>query len=86
MYKRYQFSFLNLFRTFQRQVTFWLVVELDGERAEKESIQCRIYSLKRNMKLLESERDLLEVKMNEAINSFSGMRQTLGKVRIEFFF
>jgi len=62
-------------------VLFGLLVELDGERAEKESIQSRIWGLQRNIKLLQSERDVLEDKMKDAISTFSGVQNSLDKVQ-----
>ena len=58
----------------------FFAVELDGERAEKESIHSRIWGLQRNIKLIQSERDVLEDKMKDAIATFAGVQNSLDKV------
>nr|XP_002128552.1 uncharacterized protein LOC100181668 [Ciona intestinalis] len=54
-------------------------VELDSEKAEKESLQSRMWGLQRNVKILQSERDVLEEKLRDCISTFSGLRQSLAK-------
>ena len=59
-----------------------LVVELNGEKSEKQSMQSRMWSLDRNIKNLQAERDMLEKKLKDCIGTFNGMRISLEKVSI----
>lgn len=55
-------------------------VELNGEKSEKQSMQSHMWSLDRNIKNLQAERDMLEAKLKDCIGTFNGMRKSLEKV------
>lgn len=49
-----------------------LKIELSAEQSEKESLQTRMWGLDRNLKTLQSERDVLEEKLRDCIVTFTG--------------
>ncbi|XP_039265846.1 uncharacterized protein LOC120341411 [Styela clava] len=54
-------------------------VELDSEKAEKESLQARLWGMERNVKIIQSERDVLEEKLRDCISTFADLRKNIGK-------
>lgn len=57
-------------------------MELDSERAEKESLQARLWGMERNLKILQSERDVLEEKLRDCISTFADLRKNISMVCI----
>ena len=65
---------------YKESAFFPTTVELDSEKAEKESMQSRMWGLERNVKILQSERDVLEEKLRDCIQTFAGLRKSIAKV------
>ena len=59
-------------------------VELDSEKAEKESLQARLWGMERTVKIIQSERDVMEEKLRDCISTFSDLRKSIGKVTVFF--
>lgn len=55
-----------------------LKIELSAEQSEKESLQTRMWGLDRNLKTLQTERDVLEEKLRDCIVTFTGFRKSMG--------
>jgi len=60
-----------------------LSVQLEAEKSEKESLQSRMWGLQRNIKILQSERDVLEDKLRDCITTFAGLRKSMAQVGLK---